>query len=89
MTLVDFLGFDVKGQVPGQVLLYRCGIVAEIAAVGFSVDHGVGVCDVGFVHGIELCVAVILAHSAAPLGYGREPLLLRLRVVLHMRQQGP
>ena len=89
VTLVDFLGLDMERQVPGQVFLDRRRIVAEIATVGLAVDHGVGVGYVGLVDGIKLVVAAaaVLRHPAPGLGNGRESFLLR--VVLHMRQQGP
>ena len=73
-----------------EVFLDGGGIVAEVAAVWFSVDaHGVGVGDVGFVHSIKL----VVIHAAA-LRHGRESFRRRRRrrvfsVILHMRQQGP
>ena len=84
MTFVDLLGLDVEREMAGEVLLDGGGIVAEVAAVGLAVDHGVRVGDVGLVDGVELVI-----HAAA-LRHGRKSLRrLMLRVILHMRQQGP
>ena len=84
MTFVDLLGLDVEREMAGEVLLDGGGIVAEVAAVGLAVDHGIGIGDVGLVDRVELVI-----HAAA-LRHGRKSLRrLMLRVVLHMRQQGP
>ena len=94
MAFVDFFGLDVERQVPGQVFLDRRRIIAEIAAVGFAIGHGVWIRDVGFVDGVKLlgaarATAAVVGsrHSAAALRNGRKSLLLR--VILHVRQQGP
>jgi len=83
MTLVDFLGLDVQGEMTRKILLDGGGIVAEIAAVGLAIDERVGIRDVGLVDGVELVI-----HAAA-LGHRGESFRLMLRVILHVRQQGP
>ena len=84
MTLVNFFGLDVQGEMSGQIFFDGCCVIAEIATVGLPVDEGVRIGDVGLVNRIKLMV-----HSAT-LGYGGESCFLCvLRVVLHVRQQGP
>ena len=89
MTLVNFFSLDVQGEMSGQIFFDGRCVIAEIATVGLPVNEGVRIGDVGLVDGIKLVVAAaaILRHPAPGLGNGRESFLLR--VVLHMRQQGP
>jgi len=84
MTLVNFFSLDVQGEMSGQIFFDGRCVIAEIATVGLPVDEGVRIGDVGLVDRIKLVV-----HTTT-LGYWGEPCFLCvLRVVLHVRQQGP
>lgn len=85
MAFVDFLGFDVEGEMTGEIPFDRCRVVAQIAAVGLPVDHRVGVArDVRLVDAIvELLLHPATSATAAAGRNGRKSFLVR--VILHVR----